>query len=230
MHLYSRCMAIDRIHLRKLLQYFGLPQDRRIAAIRADAREFVRNQVRGPSGGGDFHTGFWADAKSHASGQSDLFDTTAGRIAANWRRQRLYPALRDGFLLWWNENRRWINEEITARPNTVNAPHDFLELDGRVKVENVLALQIGDRDKRLIYPYFAERPELTEDVARLGLWLMSQALRSHSVEQMRLLDVLRGRTFSVDRSPLRGDEGAIFVERYARMLADWRRFVQEFSA
>lgn len=222
-------MSIERIHLRRLLQYFGLNADRRLAAVRADAREFVRNQRRPPTGGGDFHTAFWADAKNHASGIISLEDATRDRISANWRRQRLYPRLSDGFLLWWNENRRWINEEIVALPNPVGAPHDFLEIGGRVKVENVLALEIGGADRRLIYPYFAETPALTEGNARLGLWLMSQALRDHQLEQMRILDVIRGVTFSVDRTPLQGNEGAIFVERYARMLTDWRSAVEEFT-
>jgi len=222
-------MAIDRIHLRRLLEYFGLPADRRTAKVRADARNFIRNQAGASSGGGDFHTCFWADAKAHAAGESDLVVTTQGRISDNWRRQRLFPVLRDGFLLWWNENRRWINEEIHALPDPVNAPHDFLEIGGRVKVENVLALRIGDRDLRLIYPYFSENPPLSDETARLGLWLMGQALRGHQIEQMRILDVIRGRTFSVDRLPLQGNEGAVFVERYARMLADWRGFIEEFT-
>src|SRR3569833_4456116 len=131
---------------------FALPPDRRAAAVRADALGYVRKQMREKSsGGGDFHTCFWADAKAHASGLADLRNATAGRIADYAPRERLYHALRDGFLDWWENKRRWINEPITVLDQQITAPHHFLELEGIVKVENILALQIGGERERLIY-------------------------------------------------------------------------------
>lgn len=222
-------MTIAKIPLRTLLAYFGLPLDKRTAAIRADARAEVRKQGKPSSNGGDFHSCFWSDAKSHAAGRGDLIESTNLRVAEVKARARLYPALAEGFLTWWNEKRRWINEEIHVLPQPVKAPHHFAEIDGTVKVDNILALRIGGDRKRLIYHYFAETPALREDVARLGLWLMGQALTQYDVQDMRILDILRGDVYSVDRFPLNGNEGAIFVERYARMLHDWRQFLKDFS-
>lgn len=215
--------------MRRLLEYFALAPDRRLAAVRADARAEIRKRRGGKGGGGDFHSCFWADAKLHASGGTALAATTEGRIERSKQRERLYPLLAHGFLTWWNEKRRWINEEITVLPEPVNAPHDFAEIAGRVKVENVLALKLGGTTNRLIYPYFSEHPPMSDDIARLGLWLMSQALTDYKIDDMRILDVLRGESYSIDRYPLRGNEGAIFVERYARMLSDWRAFLHEFG-
>ncbi|WP_156437824.1 MULTISPECIES: hypothetical protein [unclassified Sphingomonas] len=222
-------MAIDKIHLRKLLQYFGLPNDRRLAAVKADARSELRKLARTKAGGADFHSCFWADAKRHVSGFVSLDEEIVERVKKNRSRERLYPLLADGFLSWWHESRRWINEEIYIIPEPVTAPYHFIEIDGQVKVQNLLALKVGGGSCRLIYPYFSEMPTLTEDTARLGLWLMSQAFPKFNVEDMRILDVLRGKSHAGDQLPLRGNEGAIFVERYAKMLADWRSFKAEFS-
>ncbi len=222
-------MSIQKIHLRTLLAYFGLSPERRTAAVRADARAELRKEGMTSSTGGDFHSCFWADAKAHSAGMGDLLDMTLKRIADSKARERLYPVLAHGYLEWWNEKRRWINEEIRVIPEVVSAPFSFHEINGTVKVENLLALKIGNDRERLIYPYFSERPQLTAEVARLGLWLMSKALPTHAIEDMRILDVLRGEPFSVDRYPLNGEEGRIFVERYARMLTDWRAFLKEFK-
>ncbi|MBB5684965.1 hypothetical protein [Sphingobium boeckii] len=154
---------------------------------------------------------------------------TDGRVHDNKARTRLYPQLAHGYLSWWNEKRRWINEPIEVIPQGVKAPYSFAEIGGTVKVENLLALNIGGNRKRLVYPYFSEKPVMQDDVARLGLWLMGQALPKYQIEDMRILDVLRGVTFSIDKSHLLGNEGAIFVERYAKMLSDWRGFLRDFA-
>ena len=221
-------MSIDKVHLRKLLEYFGLPPERRLAAVKADARAEIRKDGGASSDGGDFHSCFWADAKTFAAGKGDLLLMTQGRVVGHKGRARLYPALAQGYLTWWNEKRRWINEPIEVIPHGVKAPYSFAEIGGTVKVENLLALKLGSSRHRLIYPYFSEKPTLTAEVARLGLWLMSQALRNYSPDDFRILDVLRGQTFSIDKTPLQGNEGVVFVERYARMLADWREFLKEF--
>ena len=215
-------MALDRVHLRKLLKLFLMKDNLRSTAIRADARALMKKQDEGQSSGGDFHVPFWRDAKDYAAGRCDLHDATDAQIEKNWRRKGLYPRLRDGFLLWWNEKRRWINETIAELPRTIKSSFGFTDIDGRVKVENLLSLQIGDDKFRYVYPYFAERPALTPDGARLGLWLMSKALPQYRIEDMRILDVLRGESFSVDRYPLRGNEEETFTLRYRRVLKEWR--------
>ncbi len=222
-------MTIAKIPLRTLLSYFGLSPDKRSAAIRADARAEIRKQGRPSSNGGDFHSCFWADAKAHAAGRADLIALTNARVAEVKARARLYPALADGFLEWWNEKRRWVNEEISVLPQPVKSPYNFAEIGGTVKVDNLLALKIGGDRKILIYPYFSEKPILREEIARLGLWLMGQALTEYNINDMRILDVLRGNVFSVDRFPLDGSEGTLFVERYKNILQEWHYFIREFS-
>lgn len=223
-------MSLEKVHLRKLLQLFLLRDDLRITQIKADAKAEARKRKEGPPpGGGDFHIPFWRDAKGHAGGRIDLPEATELEIEKNWRRKRLYPRLRDGFLRWWNEKRRWINERIQELPNTIKASHGFADVGGTVKVENLLCLKVGNDGRRLVYPYFSERPALTAEEARLGLWVMSRALPREDIRNMRILDVMRGEPFSVDRYPLRGDEEKIFMTRYSRMLAQWRHFVKEFG-
>lgn len=215
-------MGLDRIHLRKLLKLFMMKDNLRSTAIRADARDVMKRRDEGPSPGGDFHVPFWSDAKAHAAGRSDLSEATAEQVEKNWRRKKLYPRLKDGFLSWWNEKRRWINETISELPKTIKSSFGFAEIEGTVKVENLLSLQVGDDKFRYVYPYFAEKPALTPEGARLGLWLMSKALPDHDIADMRILDVLRGEAFSVDKFPLTGGEEEAFKLRYRRILREWR--------
>lgn len=91
-----------------------------------------------------------------------------------------------------------------------------------MKVENLLSLKVGDDKYRYVYPYFSDRPALTPDAARLGLWLMSRALPDYSVEDLRILDVLRGEAYSVDKHPLTGNEEEMFTLNYRRILREWR--------
>ena len=215
-------MALDRIHLRKLLKLFLLKDSLRTTAIRSDAREVMRKKDEGPSAGGDFHVPFWRDAKDHAAGRCDLREATELQVEKNWRRKNLYPRLLEGFLRWWNEKRRWVNEAIRELPPTIKSSHGFADIDGLVKVENLLSLQVGDDKQRYVYPYFADKPVLTPEGARLGLWLMSKALPSSDIKDMRILDVLRGEAYSTDRYPLSGNEEEQFILRYRRILREWR--------
>lgn len=215
-------MGLDRIHLRKLLKLFTMKDSLRSTAIRADARETMKRQDEGPGAGGDFHVPFWCDAKAHAAGKADLREATDLQIEKNWRRKKLYPRLRDGFLDWWNEKRRWVNEAMTELPQTIKSSFGFVEIDGVVKVENLLCLRVGDDKFRYVYPYFSDRPALTPGSARQGLWLMSTALPKHNIEDMRILDVLRGEAYSVDKFPLTGTEEEMFKLLYRNILREWR--------
>jgi hypothetical protein len=215
-------MGLDRVHLRKVLKLFMMKENLRSTAIRADARETMKKLDEGSGPGGDFPMPFWRGAKDHAAGKSDLHETTAYQINKNWRRKNLYPRFRDGFLKWWTEKRRWINEEIAELPKTIKSSFGFVEIDGLVKVENLLCLKVGDDKYRYIYPYFYDKPALNPDHARLGLWLMSKALPQHNIDDMRILDVLRGESFSIDKYPLNGDEEESFKLRYRRILREWR--------
>lgn len=215
-------MGLDRVHLRKLLKLFMMRENLRSTAIRADAREVMKRLDEGGGPGGDFPIPFWKGAKDHAAGRSELGETTADLIDKNWRRKNLYPRLRDGFLIWWNQKRRWINEEIVELPKTIKSSVGFAEIDGHVKVENLLCLQVGGDKHRYVYPYFSDKPALVPETARLGLWLMSRALPQHNIEDMRILDVLRAESYSVDRYPLKGDEEEGFTLRYRRILKEWR--------
>lgn len=210
-------MALDRIHLRKLLKIIFLEPNKRRSAVRADIREELAKEAGRESSGGDFYAPFWADAKSHVFGSGDLHDLVEARMEANVRRTNLYPRLRDGFLLWWNERRRWTNEPFRpGRSLKVHFP--FPGLDATVKIDSILSVRDGLDAEHAVYPYFAPEPLLSDAAARLGLWLLTRALPTVSPDEIRILDVIRGRTFPLDRTPLRGDEEDEFRRRYSELL------------
>lgn len=212
-------MPLHNIHLRKLLKIGYSAPRRRRSALRADIREEINRKARTESGGGDFYAPFWADAKAHALGTGDLRQAVRERIAANKGRAALYPQLRDGFLQWWNERRRLTNAPVQAG-EVQRAGFEVSSLAAMVKVENVLSVTDGAGTSRFVYPYFARDPALGDDAARVGLWLLGQALPTAQLEQIRILDVIKGRTFSAGRTPLRGTEEAEFLEMYEGLIRE----------
>jgi len=223
-------MSIHKLHLRKLLQLFYLPYGGLTTQLRGNIRNEIAKKQGIETNGGDFHTPFWSDAKNHVAGRCDLPERTRQRISDNPRRKRLYPQLTDGFLGWWNDKRRWSNEDCEFAPENVKGQHEVIGLNAVVKVENLMALEVGDKTNKLIYPYFSEHPSLCKEAARIGLWLMDETFNKYSAEDIRILDVLRGHSFSVSECPLRGDEKALFKRHYERILKGWKKLREDYES
>lgn len=221
-------MSIQAIPLRKLLQLMYAPQNLRVAKLRDDIRN-DRNRERGDDAGGpDFFSPFWKSAKDHVFGVEDLHLAVDRHIAANSRRKNLYPQLRDGFLLWWNERRRWTNEPfrqaIAPKGSYVSAAHG-----ATVRIGSVMAVRDGRNDDHFIYPYFSEAPALPDEGVRIGLWVMTQALTQVPRTELRLLDIIRGENYSLERNALQGDESAIFEDRYRRLIREWENLREDYE-
>ena len=221
-------MALDQIHLRKLLKIMFLDAAKQQSELRKDIREQLAREAGDGGAGGDFYAPFWADAKSHVFGSGDLYQLVDARIAANGTRANLYPQLRQGFLVWWDQRRRWTNEPF--RPGrALKSYFPFPGLDATVKIDSILSVRDGLDAERAVYPYFAPNPELSETAARLGLWMLTQALPTVPTEEFRILDVIHGRTFALDRTPLRGDEETEFRRRYSNLLSQRETLRREYE-
>ena len=220
-------MSLEKIHLRKLLQIFDADPAQRKSLLRADIRSEIAKKAGPGEDGGDFHVAFWADAKRHAAGELDLREQAKLRVAASKNRFRLYPMLADGFLIWWDEKRRWRNEPLNVIPQGVSDRYDASGL-GQIKIENLLAVDAEGSFRRIIYPYFSERPILTAESARLGLWVMSQCFKGYSLDEMRILDVLRGASFASVDYPFIGNEEALFLSQYEAVLGQWHELWKEY--
>lgn len=220
-------MAIDLISLRKLMQIMLASDRRRTSLLRADITSDRRRERDGPSGGGDFHSPFWADAKGHASDLTDLRQATPARIEDAPGRARLYPLLTSGFLTWWEERRRRRNEPFAVEGGNIHGRFSVEGL-GVVKVESNLAFSIGDDGYRVVYPYFCEDPEVTPGIARLGLWAMSRALPQYAIEDLRILDVLRAVSYSTAESPMRGTEEDEFRAIYQALTERRQELLREY--
>lgn len=223
-------MSIHHAPLRKILQFSYLPENKLTTKLRTDIRDQLdkENGVKS-EGGGDFYSPFWSDAKQHFLGNADLVSLTEERIRKNGRRRRLYPLLTAGILNWWTEKRRWSNEDIKLLSMSAKGILPFEDLDASVKVDNILSLQIGEDSYRLIYPYFSETPEFTETMARLGLWVMSQSIPEYDVKDLRILDVMRGNSFSIADCPLQGDEEHIFCSNIKHLFKRWKDLRLEYD-
>ncbi len=220
-------MSVEVIHLRKLLQLFYAENSLRTSLLRADIRDEVARENGYQSEGGDFFTPFWSDAKHHVAGSLDLTEQTAVRIGSNWRRHRLYQMMSDAFLVWWNERRRWRNEPFEFVPQSVRARYPAQQL-GVVKVENLLALRILEGEHRIFYPYFSEAPSLSEEAARVGLWVLREALPQYETSELRVLDILRQRSFSIEDVPLLGNEEDVFRRNYSALIAQRALLREEY--
>jgi hypothetical protein len=212
-------MALDNIHLRKLLKILFLDDSPRRSALRGDIREEIAREAGEVGSGGDFYGPFWFDAKAHVFGTADLHTCVEERVAANGGRANLYPLLRDGFLIWWNERRRWTNEPF-RQGQSLRTNFQFPGIKATVKVDSILSVRDGNGVEHFVYPYFAPTPALSDEAARWGLWLLGRALPSVQENELRILDVIRGRTFSTDRNPLQGNEEERFRHRYEKILVE----------
>ncbi|GGI33077.1 hypothetical protein [Bradyrhizobium guangdongense] len=188
-----------------------------------DVRKEETKDDEGASNGGDFHGPFWADAKDHVAGLSDLRMQTKLRIESNKARSRLYPLLTESFLSLWNEKVRWRNEKFEAYPTSVKAQFTVEELNATIKIENLVAVRIPDGSSRVIYPYFSETPILPDEGARLGFWALQQALPDFRYEDFRIIDLLRRAYFRPAEVGRAGDEPDLFIAKYRQILDEWAR-------
>ncbi|MGH1467211.1 MAG: hypothetical protein ACRBBQ_17825 [Cognatishimia sp.] len=221
-------MSFRKIHLRKLLAAFGSPEAKQISMLRADIRAEIAKESGKNGGGGDFHVPFWSDAKSYVLEGIDFEARTQTRVASNDRRKRLYPDLHAGFMDWWLNKKRFNNEELIPYPTEIKSHFTIGGLHATVKVENFLGLSIGADDKRIIYPYFAETPILTAEYARLGLWLISKAFPELQIDDFRVLDVLRGTSYSPQDCTWLGNEEQTFEWLYENLLSRWDELKTEY--
>jgi hypothetical protein len=220
-------MSMQAIQLRKLLRIIYAPDRLRRKLLLDDIRTDARKDAGGNAGGNDFHKSFWASAKDHAAGRADIHDSIKGCIERSEQRKRLYPLLEDGFLRWWNETRRWRNEPFEFLPEAPSGRFHIPELESVVKVENTMAFRVGDQSHRIVYPYFAEIPTLPAEGARLGLWVMHQAIPEYRDDELRILDVLRGASFATGDVPFKGDEHQAFLRNYKAVVDEWNKLKGE---
>lgn len=93
-------MSYTNVGLSRLLKVFYADDRQRISLLRDDIRSEIRSQeIQNSTEARDFYIPFWADARRHISGQSDLSEATRSRISSHQGRARLYPLLERGFLV-----------------------------------------------------------------------------------------------------------------------------------
>lgn len=221
-------MSVRSMPLRKILQLMYADSSLRTKKLRDDIRNELGRERGDRVGGPDFYSPFWRSAKDHVFGLVDLHDAVNGHIAANQARRNLYPMLRDGFLLWWNDRRRWTNRPFTEAP-LVKGVYVNDSLGVTAKIGGVMCVKDGDSEDHYIYPYFPKAPVLSEEAARVGLWVMSQTFPAIDTDQLRILDVMRGDNHSLEISPLKGNEKAIFEERFSFLIREWERLKAEYD-
>lgn len=221
-------MSIRSMPLRKFLQLMGAAPNLRTAKLREDIRNDLARQRGDETGGPDFFSPFWRSAKNHVFGFADLHTSVEEHIDANPARKNLYPRLRDGFLLWWNERRRWTNQPFTET-GLIKGNYTNIQLGVTAKIGNVLCVRDGGAENHFIYPYFSADPALSEETARIGLWVLKQAFPAVSSNELRVLDVIRGINYSLESTPLRGDEQAVFEDRIGRLVGEWDRLRAEYD-
>lgn len=222
-------MSIKKIQLNKLIMLMHADKPTVITKLRDDIRTDLRKANGSEQGGGHFHEPFWHDAKNHVNNTADLTSATKDRISKNELRKRLYPILATGFLDWWDNKRRWTNEASESQLLTIKGSLRFPEIDCEVKVSNLLSVAIGGSEKRVIYPYFAEAPALTNSSARLLLHAMKEALPDQQAEELRVLDIIRAKSFSIADVGMNGTEPLIFKAKYMALLAQWHELKAEYS-
>lgn len=221
-------MSVLDIPLRKVLQLFYASEPLRITLLKEDIRLDRKKEEGGNrSKGGDFYLPFWSDVKKHIAGDADLSEMTSDRIRSNKRYRRLYPLLKDGVVELLNAKLRWSNEPVQIVPRRIHGNLQLADLGGTIRIRDALHARVRGEYTRVVYPYFSEDPALSEEGGRLGLWAMQQALADVDPNDARIIDPLRRTFFSPQTTPLSGNEGSVFREKYASVITDWERLKVE---
>jgi hypothetical protein len=103
------------------------------------------------------------------------------------------------------------------------------ELGATIKIENLLGLKIRDQSHRIIYPYFSEEPALPEEGRRIGLSVLNRGLSDYSIDDLRVLDVLRGNSYGTLDHALLGNENELLLRRYEDVLKEWKKLKKEYE-
>lgn len=214
-------MTIEKIGLGKLIKLLSAKDADRIRIIRSDLREEKAKKLLLQEGGGDFYGPFWHDAKAHVAGRSNLRITTIQRIADWDQRKTLYPILCEGFLKWLELARRETNQPLVPTAKDFHTRFEIPDLHLLLKIDNVMGLQGEDSHARLVYPFFCKEHRLSEKWARVGLWLMSRGFTEFDLDELEILDVIAGTSFSGRKIRLNGDEEEVFRSNYQRLHAEW---------
>jgi hypothetical protein len=215
-------MSLEKIHLRKALQMLYADARLQRSLLRRDISEDRRRDEGDREGGGDFYSGFWADVKAHIAGRANINDLVAARVSANKGRARLYPALASSFDVMWREKMRWRNEPFQFAPQNLKARFNIPELQITLKIENTISIIAYDGSPRIIYPYFSEKPAVTDEAARIALVLLASAFPAQQLEDFRLVDILHRGYFRPGDLEINGREREIFISKYRALLALWR--------
>lgn len=206
-------MAIDLIHLNKLLRLLYLSDKQARSALLKDIYQEKIKANGDDSGGGDFYSPFWADARKHILREADLSVLTAERIRKNGRRKKLYPRLEQGVLALWE---RGHNLEVELLSRSPKGRFTLSDIGLTVKVESIMALSI-EGEERLVYPYWFPDPILSHEAARIGLWLLHQTLPHEQAANIRIFDIIRAEYFSMDTCPSQGNEEELLTQKYMKL-------------
>lgn len=206
-------MSINKIHLNKFLKLIYFSDKDLVSALRADIRDEIKREAGGSSSGGHFYMPFWSDVKLHVLGIADLKDSTRDRIAADRNKRRLYPLLETGFLKLWD---RGDNQNVALIDKSPKGKYEAQNHDLIVKVENIMGITINNQE-RLGYPYWFPDPTLSEEAARVGLWVISTALADQNPENIRIFDIIRSSFYSLENTPLEGNEEIILLNNFDRI-------------
>jgi hypothetical protein len=206
-------MSIDLIHLNKLLRLFYMPDNELISELRTDIRTEIKKESGYSDSGGHFYTPFWSDVKLHVLGQADLTELTADRIKVDTKKSKLYPLLRDGFLDLWQ---RGSNQRVKLIDKSPKDRYEAIADELTIKVENIMAITINGNE-RLGYPYWFPNPVLSREAARVGLWVITKTLKDQNANNVRIFDIIRSNFYSLENSPLQGDEEKILLDNFSRI-------------
>ncbi len=216
-------MALDNVSLNKFLKISRKNLPQRISLIKRDAREALRKEKKvEDKDGGDFYTAFWGDAKQYVLEGLDLKLAVAARVSAHASKKKLYPILCKEFLRWFGSEFDASDYNSRNKIDKVFGKCVSLCDDGAIRVHGLLAWKDPSGKAFIIYPYFDKDMKLGSNTARLARWAMSNALPDHQIENMIVLDVIRGNAFDNDNAPLIGDEENTLSDQYTRMMREWQ--------
>ncbi|WP_420549900.1 hypothetical protein [Curvivirga sp.] len=170
-----------------------------------------------------YYRAFWSRAKRHVYGYKDLnkaLNEFFKEFPSSYKKREPYNRAANQFLKWYDEKRRWRNEDFTEDKSkyTFTSFHLGQENPIKLKNEDFLAIKLNNEQKKIIYSCFSPRTMISSEGARIALWIMQEAFPNVPANSFRFFDVLHARSYGLIDYQLIGNEKQLLSSRYKLIL------------
>jgi len=221
-------MSILRPNLGKLIKFYSHSNSELIHDIKRDISlelilEDSQKGLRDIPPAIPYYDAFWSRAKKHAYSQQDIEISLKEFFESNPKsrnKEKPYNRAKECFLRWYDEKRRWRNDEFTQNMQIYKSKNFLLGSNHPIQIQNkdFLSINLNEDNKRIIYASFSSKTMISSEGARIALWILKNSFPEINDHAFRFLDVLHSRSYGLIDYQFQGNEPELLRARYKEIL------------